>query len=111
MSPEAKRIKKNYCGPAFIFVKAEIRNKLPSYFQVEQFIWVDAKLPEYRVAIPEVVSEWADDEGPWRNAYGGIQTRTLTYVPTGKIIYDNTLPPATAIVWQYKLQSSRDLVK
>lgn len=103
----AKLIKKHYCRPALFIPETEYleftKGKLPNHFHIERYIWVDTLLPEYRIAIPEDVSQWEDDETSWRDLKGGIQTRFVTYIPTGKTIYDNTLPPSKAIVFEYEL--------
>lgn len=105
----AQRIKKQYCRPAIFISETEWRQfgggKLPCHFHVERFIWVDELLPEYRIAIPEDIKAWADDEGAYRLAIGkGIQTRFVTYKPTGRQVYDNTLPPSKAVVFEYELE-------
>lgn len=53
--------------------------------------------------MPEEVNLWEDDEIMLRNAYGGIQTRIVTYIPTGRQVYDNSLHPAKAVVFEYEL--------
>jgi hypothetical protein len=111
----AKQIKKAYLRPAIIVPETEWRTwngtkyKLSHCFEVLQYIWVDMHLPEYRVAIPENPLEWETDELPFRGSC--VETRFLTYVPTGRIVYDNTLPESKAVVWEYRLHHSRDLVK
>ena len=104
---EAQRIRKSYCRPAIYLSETEWnqtgRGKLPSCFHVERFVWVDQLLPEYRVAIPEDTTQWQDDEYWVRNA-SGLRTRFLTYLPTGRQVYDNTLPERSAIVFEYELE-------
>lgn len=105
---EAQRIKKSYCRPAIYLEETEWRHflhgKLPSHFHVERYVWIDTLLKEYRVAIPEQVNEWAEDEVSYREFQHGIQTRFITYLPTGGQVYDNTLHPARAVVFEYELE-------
>lgn len=109
----AQIIKKIYCHPAIYTDETEWRKfgsgKLPNHFHVERYIWIDTLLPEYRVAVGEEIKLWADDEISYRNSFGGIQTRFITYRPTGKQIYDNTLHPARAVVFEYELEHYRNL--
>lgn len=112
----ANRIKKQYCRPAIYINELEWhkygRGTLPNHFHVELFIWVDQALPEYRVAIPEDTTQWGADEIMYRQAWGGgIQTRFLTYLPTGRAVYDNTLPEINAVAFEYRLQQwNKDMV-
>ncbi len=108
MSENARRIKKHYCRPAIYLEEVEWRQythgKLPNYFLIERYIWVDQILPEYRVAIPEQVNMWAADEPGYREAHGGIEMRFITYKPTGRQVYDNDQHPARAVVFEYELE-------
>jgi hypothetical protein len=106
---EAKRIKKSYCRPPVYIEETEWRKfgtgTLPNHFHIERYCWIDKLIPEYRVAIPEEVALWGSDESEYREFYGkGIQTRFVTYLPTGRQIYDNTLHPAKAIIFEYELE-------
>lgn len=100
-------IKKRYCRPAIYIEESEFRQfthgKLNNHFHIERFVFIDQLMSEYRVIIPEETSEWAPDEKNYR-LRRGIQTRSITYLPTGKVIYDNTLHPARAVVFEYELE-------
>lgn len=100
---EAQRIKKYYMRPAIRRIETEWHDRLENVFHVDEFIWVDQRMKEYRVAIPEVVNAWAGDEFHYRMAHA-VRTRMLTYVPTGRIVYDCTLPEEKAIVFEYRLE-------
>lgn len=103
-------IKKHYIKPAITFVEKENNKRegrasiLGCLFNVEQKIWLDHYMKEYRVVIPENVENKMDILEHWNDAYP-IETRFLTYVPTGKIIYNNSLPHKEAIVYEYILES------
>lgn len=106
MIPEAQMIKESYIQPAVVLIETDFQSKKYGLqFHVRQKIWVDANLPEYRIAIPESFSPDSLFSAGWV-----METRFITYKPTGRIIYDNTRPPATAVVWEYALHHSRDLV-
>lgn len=109
MTENSKRIKKHYINPAYSVTENELvkmgRGELVRSYQLERFIWVAQLLPEYRVAIPEDLAVWEQDEEFHREHFGkGINTRVVTYIPTGRQIYDNTLPEAKAVVFEYELE-------
>lgn len=107
---ESARIRKFYIEPPFHMVEIEAnkrqgRERVHScVFEITTKIWVDKHLPEYRVVIPElgkcreVMLEHLSDYLP-------IETRTITYVPTGRVIYDNSKPHAEAVVYEYILET------
>ena len=111
-------IKKHYIKPAITCVesmnKREGRaSRLSCQFNVEQNIWLDHYIKEYRVAIPENIANKMDVLEHWNDAYP-IETRFVTYVPTGKIVYDNRLHHKEAIVYEYILEtllSKKELTK
>lgn len=106
MTRFSEEIKRHYIKPAIYLEETEWEKhfgfKIPSYYRLETYIWLDILLPEYRVAIPEDISSWNDDELFIRS--NTISTRFVTYKPTGKQVYDNSIPPPKAIVFEYVLE-------
>lgn len=101
----ANIIKKNYCRPAVYIDQVEMERffsyKLPTHYHIERYVWLDSLIPEYRVVIPEVInSELFYTEKLSQH----INTRFITYKPTGKQVYDNTFHPAKAVVFEYELE-------
>jgi hypothetical protein len=115
---EAAAIKRHYIKPAIILIETDYeKQKIGSRFEVYTTIWVDRHLPYYEVVIPEDVS-WRFNtakyckESNWTPGQD-IETRRLKYMPTGRIVYDNSLPHKDAIVWEYiweGLRPEKDLV-
>lgn len=114
MTETAAQIRKWYIEPPLTLIETEYE-KLEgrgfgsrAAFEVRTKIWVDQHLPLYRVVIPEVV-EW-----PALKTYPApVKLKFLTYIPTGRVVYDNTLPHPEAIVYEYILESllgKKDLV-
>lgn len=79
-------------------------SRLSCVFEVTTKIWVDYHMGEYRVAIPENPKWKAEALEHWDSLYP-LETRFITYVPTGRVIYDNTKPHAEAVVYEYILES------
>lgn len=117
-SEHAKKVKEYYIQPPISLIETDYQlRKIGSQFLITTKIWVDMHIPEYRVAIPEDVM-WRKDteklckESSWKPG-DDIETRFLTYVPTGRVVYDNTKPHREAIVYEYILESllgKKDLV-
>lgn len=107
-SKTATWIKKYYVEPPIILIEHQFYHHDGMQFEINTKIWVDQHLPEYRIAIPEKPG-W-DKE---RLASSAIEMRFITYIPTGRVVYDNTLPAQTAIVYEYILESllgKKDLI-
>lgn len=98
---EAKRIKEYYIEPPISLIETDWQKRRNGcQFEITTKIWVDKHLPEYRVAIPEAFNGPAP-----RSPVEPIETRFITYIPTGRVIYDNTKMHAEAIVYEYILES------
>lgn len=98
---EAKRIKDHYIKPPITMVETDYEKRRGgARFHVKTHIWIDQHLPEWRVAIPEStqLSAYCRERDP-------LETRFIIYVPTGRVVYDNTLPPAKAVIYEYILES------
>lgn len=76
-------------------------------WRVERYIWRTEDLPSYRVAIAETLNS------PLSNCEPGdtLSTRTIDYVPTGRIMYDNSMPKVEAVLFEYRLKDARDIAK
>ena len=118
MTEHAKRVKEYYIQPAISLIETEHQKKQIGYqFLITTKIWVDQHLPEYRVVIPEEVS-WRHNTKEFCSASDwqpgdDIETRFLTYIPTGRVVYDTTKPHKEAIVYEYILESllgKKDLI-
>ena len=98
---ESKRVREHYIRPPIVEIETDWQKKTYGMqFHVERYIWLTESTPEYRVAIPENLN--FDGSHKWSST---IETRFITYVPTGRIVYDNTKPPKPEpIVYEYKLQ-------
>lgn len=111
MSENANWIKKHYITPPLktidrVFWKEDSgwrSGHRSASFEIETTIWVDQHLPEYRVAIPS--SGATIDGNSEALEYSPVEMRFITYVPTGRVVYDNELPKATAVVYEYILES------
>jgi hypothetical protein len=71
-------------------------------FHVERYIWIDDLVPKLRVRLAEDATSFVE-----RNQKIPImpELHELTYIPTGKQCYDNTLrPPTKNIVFEYELE-------
>lgn len=75
-------------------------------WHVERYIWRTEDIPLYRVVIGEALNTPLSDVA--RNKWATLSTRTLEYVPTGRIMYDNTRAPAEATLFEYRLKDARD---
>lgn len=115
---ESKQVKEYYIQPPISLIETEHEKRegrassLRAVFEVRTKIWVDQYLPEYRVAIPESMKN-RNEVLEHLAAYYPIETRFITYVPTGRVVYDNTKPHKEAIVYEYILESllgKKDLV-
>ena len=107
---EAKRIKEHYIRPPIVMIENEFEkrqgraSKLHCAFEVEVYIWVSQHLPEYRVAIPESLQNRMEMLEHW-SAIHPVEMRFITYIPTGRVVYDNTKPHKEAICYEYVLES------
>lgn len=94
---EAQRIRKYYIRPPLSLIETDWQKRQDGcQFEIATIIWLDRKMPIYRVAIPENINTVS-------LPLFMIQTREVEYRATGRAIYDNTLPPAKAIVFEYEL--------
>lgn len=118
MSEEAKRVKEYYINAPIVLVETEwekiqqTKYKRNKIYEITTKIWVDRHVPEYRVAIPENFVAKAEYLEHWDKLYPA-DMRMITYVPTGRVIYDNTKPHIEAIVYEYILESllgKKDLI-
>lgn len=102
----AKIIKEHYIEPPITMIDNEYEKRqgrassLGCAFEVKTKIWADAYLPEYRVAIPEIISFRNEQLEHWSSILP-IETRYITYVPTGRVIYDNTKMHKEAVCYEY----------
>lgn len=107
---EEKRIKEYYIEPPISIVEIEWEkrqgraSKLSCVFEINTKIWLSEHLPEYRVAIPENMQNRSEQLEHWTEFYP-VEMRFITYVPTGRVIYDNTKPHSEAVVYEYILES------
>lgn len=102
----AKWIKKHFIQPGITLIETEWQKHHGMAFEITTKIWVDQHLPEYRIAIPEATRFR-------ENTWAPIEMRFLTYIPTGRVVYDNTVPHAEAIVYEYILEAmlgKKDLI-
>lgn len=106
----AELVKRHYIRPAiskcetFFFSETERKTRGISgcSFEVQTTVWITELLPEYRIAIPST----RVFDGNGKDVPGAaIETRFITYVPTGKVVYDNTYPKPKGIVYEYLLES------
>lgn len=98
---EAKRIKEYYIRPPIKIIETDWQKRRDGcQFEINTKIWVDQYLPEYRVAIPEHL-RFHQDVRPSHP----IEYRFITYVPTGRTVYDNTKPHPEAVAYEYILES------
>lgn len=106
----AAKIKEYYIEPPIFIIETEFEKRqgrastLSCAFEINTKIWLDQRLPQYRFAIPESLIHRAELLEHWTETHP-IETRFLTYIPTGRVIYDNTKPHAEAIVYEYILES------
>ena len=118
MSKQAEWIKRHYIRPAIIacdnfFHTKEDKARLGvsgCSFEVNQTIWVTELLKEYRVVIP---SKFVFDGNGETPPNAPLETRFITYIPTGKIVYDNSGPNPVGIVYEYILENllgKKDLI-
>lgn len=97
-------------GPAIIQIEHQTgvregrASKLSCQFEIQTKIWVDQHVPEYRVAIPENFQWRAEHLEHWQTIWP-VETRMITYVPTGRVVYDNTKPHKEAVVYEYILET------
>lgn len=74
----------------------------PTTFDVERYIWRTEDVQVYRVAIPEsfrgLTQTKPGDE---------LSTKTLEYVPTGRIRYVND-PRQQLVLFEYRLREARE---
>lgn len=114
----AARIRDYYIEPPLMVIENEFEVRagrakgLWCAFEVRTKIWVDQHLPEYRVAIPEAMENRKEMLEHWAEI-SPIEMRFLTYIPTGRVVYDNTKPHVEAVVYEYILESllgKKDLV-
>ncbi len=113
-----EKIKEHYINAPLSLIETEYEkrqgraSKLACAFEITTKIWVDQHLPEYRVAIPEQMQHREEELEHLSSLYP-IETRFITYIPTGRVIYDNTKPHVEAVVYEYILESllgKKDLV-
>ncbi len=78
-----------------------------SQWHVNPTIWRQENVPEYRVAIPENLN----NDFTNKRGFEDIKTRFLTYIPTGRIVYDNYLGHDNALLFEYRLKQSTELVR
>lgn len=112
MSSRREEIVKHYLKPAFTETDVhwgyQGRHKHSStVFDVERYIWRPEDLPEYWIAIPENVESPSSNTGEPTHT---LVTKRIKYVPTGRILYDNMGPEKQALLFQYRLAESRDLM-
>lgn len=104
---ESAKIKEHYIEAPLVLLDTEWEkrqgraSKLSCAFEVKMKIWLDQNLPEYRIAIPENLSHRSEQLEHWSMAYP-IETRFITYKPTGRVVYDNTKPHREAVVFEYR---------
>lgn len=111
MSRTSDDIKRYYGFKGLSYIENEnvdLRKGPATQFIIEQKIWLDINLSEYRLVIPENMNFFPEEKADRFSS--DLEMRYLTYKPTGKIIYDNSLPHTEAVIWEYKLFHSRDLV-
>lgn len=75
-------------------------------WHVERFIWRTEDIPLYRVAMAETLATPMTDTVRLR--LNTLATRTLEYVPTGRIMYDNTRAHTEAVLFEYCLKQARE---
>lgn len=73
-------------------------------WQVERYIWRTEDLPLYRVAVGEAMNSPFAHSRP----QDVLQTRTLEYVPTGRIYYVNTPLQPETVLYEYRLKDARE---
>lgn len=107
---EAKRVKEYYIEPPISVIETEHEKRegrakgLSCAFEINTKIWLDQHLPEYRFAIPEETRHREEVLEHWA-AFKPYEMRFITYVPTGRVVYDNTKPHKEAVVYEYILES------
>ncbi len=74
-------------------------------FVIARYIYRAFDLPEYRIAVPEQIHA----ENFMIRDLNSIKTRTITYVPTGRIIFDNELGGNEPYLFEYCLREARDV--
>lgn len=111
---ESSRIKKTYLRPAIFEVDHEWtqtrfgNNSHLREYLIERYIWRTEDLPSYRVAVGENLNTPCSHTAMPPTAFT-LETRFLEYVPTGRIMYDNTKPMAEAVLFEYRLKPARDI--
>lgn len=102
------RILEEYVGPAiedYVWEDKNVRRVTRiagGVFRIHTKIWRCEHLPEYRVPIP--ASSYFN--GNFEEIIPPcLETRFVTYVPTGKVLYDTRLPRSKAIIYEYILES------
>lgn len=102
---EARSVKEYYIEPPMRLVETDWQLREGGVvFEINTKIWVDQHVPEYRVVIPENFREKAETLEHWDSRYPA-EMRFITYVPTGRAVYDTSKPHKEAIVWEYILES------
>lgn len=112
-------VKRHYIRPALIecetyfFNEEERKSLFPARgcsFEIATTIWTDQLLDEYRIRIPSCNVF----DGNGKAVADIVEMKVVTYVPTGKVVYDNHPQEPKGLVYEYILETllgKKDLIK
>ena len=99
----AEELVRSRVRPAIIDETMKWSGHTGTVWHVERYIWRTEDVPLYRVAVGEALNTPLLQDRP----HTTLETRMLEYVPTGRIQYDNSSPPAKAVLFEYRLKQAR----
>lgn len=104
-----ERMVRTYVGPAVEEISewGGPKGHHITTWHVERYIWRTEDLPSYIVPVTEALNTPLTGARP----FGDLETRRLEYIPTGRIMYDNTRPVVGAVLFEYRLKDARELRK